>query len=253
MSYWNSSSGWPSTSNHPGDESDFSSDLQPNYEGYTGYNDNAATEYAGQSSYSGNSISTTSMGSHIYTPNDSQYNSSNMTGYEHQIQDYSTSSGMNSYQSNTGPEAYVDQSFGGSYDQHFQDQNTMSHPFSSAPSTAYGYEDPGPLENTPQQEHRVSSADFRCEYCGREFSKQYELTKHERNHTKPLSCEICHERKAQRKDLDRHYRTEHPSYAQSHNIPEISKKCEDCGLKARSDNLKRHQRNAKHGEYRDGT
>jgi hypothetical protein len=28
----------------------------------------------------------------------------------------------------------------------------------------------------PQQEHRVSSADFRCEYCGREFSKQYELT-----------------------------------------------------------------------------
>ena len=78
MSYWNSSSGWPSTPNHPGDESDFSSDLQPNYEGYTGYNDNAATEYAGQSSYSGNSISTTSMGSHIYTPNDSQYNSSNM-------------------------------------------------------------------------------------------------------------------------------------------------------------------------------
>jgi hypothetical protein len=85
---------------------------------------------------------------------------------------------MNSYQSNTGPEAYVDQQFGGSSDQHFQDQNTMSHPFSSAPSTAYGYdvEDPGPLENTPQQEHRVSSADFRCEYCGREFSKQYELT-----------------------------------------------------------------------------
>jgi hypothetical protein len=78
MSYSNSSSGWPSDPNHPGGESDFSSDLQPNYEGYTGYNDNAATEYAGQSSYSGNSISMPSVGSHIYTPNVSQYNSSNM-------------------------------------------------------------------------------------------------------------------------------------------------------------------------------
>jgi hypothetical protein len=28
--------------------------------------------------------------------------------------------------------------------------------------------------------------------------------------------------------------------------------CDDCGLKFRSDNLKRHQKNAKHGEYRDG-
>jgi hypothetical protein len=78
MSYWNSSSGWPSSSNHPGDESDFPPDLQPNYEGYTGYNDNPATEYAGQSSYSGNSISTPSMGSYISTPNVNQYNSSNM-------------------------------------------------------------------------------------------------------------------------------------------------------------------------------
>jgi hypothetical protein len=76
MSHWNSSPGWSSTPNYPGEESDFSSDFQPNYEVYTGYDDNAATEYPGQSSYSGNSISTPSMDSHIYTPNDSQYNSS---------------------------------------------------------------------------------------------------------------------------------------------------------------------------------
>jgi hypothetical protein len=78
MSHSNSGSGWSFTPNYPGDESDFPSDLQPNYQGYTGYNDMAATEYPGQSSYSGNSISTPSMGSHIYTPNDSQYNSSNL-------------------------------------------------------------------------------------------------------------------------------------------------------------------------------
>ena len=85
---------------------------------------------------------------------------------------------MNSYQSNPGTGAYVDQPFGGSYDQQFQDQTTMSYPFSSAPSTASGYDfgDPDPIENTPQQEHRVSSADFRCGYCERAFSKQYELT-----------------------------------------------------------------------------
>jgi hypothetical protein len=78
MSHWNSSSEWSSTPNYVGDESDFSSDLQPNYEGYTGYNDIAVTEYPGQSSYSGNSISTPTMGSHIYTPNDGQYNTSNL-------------------------------------------------------------------------------------------------------------------------------------------------------------------------------
>ena len=36
--------------------------------------------------------------------------------------------------------------------------------------------DPGPLENTPQQEDGLSSADYRCEYCERAFSKQYQLT-----------------------------------------------------------------------------
>jgi len=163
---------------------------------------------------------------------------------------------MNSYQSNPGPGAYVDQSFGGSHDQNFQDQNTMSYPFSSTPSTALSYDvgDPGPLENTPQQEDRLSSADFPCEYCERGFSKQYELTKHIRIHTKPLSCEICWNfETAQKKDLDRHLLVYHPSYAQSQNIPENLKECEDCRRKFRSDNLKRHQRNAKHGEYRDRT
>ncbi|KAH8774157.1 hypothetical protein BGZ57DRAFT_982598 [Hyaloscypha finlandica] len=251
MSYWNSSSGWPSDPNHPGGESDFSSDLQPNYEGYTGYNDNAATEYAGQSSYSGNSISMPSMGSHIYTPNDSQYNSSNLdTPGTNVPSSYQDPSLMDSYQSSQGPGANVGQSFGGSHD-----QNTMSYPSFSTPPTADSYDvrDPSTLEETSQQEHRVSSADFPCEYCGRAFSKQFELTKHERNHTKPLSCEVCQKSKAQQKDLNRHYWSHHRSYAQSHNIQRVLKECDDCGLEARSDNLKRHQQNAKHGEYRDGT
>lgn len=161
---------------------------------------------------------------------------------------------MNSYQSNPGPGAYVDQSFGGSHDQNFQDQNTMSYSFSSTPSAPLSYDvgDPGLLENTPQQEDRLLSADFQCEYCKREFSKQYELTKHIRIHTKPLSCEICGDfETAQQKDLDRHYWASHRPYAQSHNIPGGPKECDDCGRKSRSDNLKRHQRKAKHGEYRD--
>jgi len=85
---------------------------------------------------------------------------------------------MNPYQSSQGPGAYVDQSFGGSHDQNFHDQNTMSYPSSSTPPTAFSYDirDPSTLEETSQQEHRVSSADFRCEQCERTFSKQFELT-----------------------------------------------------------------------------
>ena len=78
MSHGNSSSGWPSTPHYVDDESDFSSDFRPSYGGYTGYSDIAATEYPGQSSHPGNPLSTTSMVSNIYAPNDSQYNTSNL-------------------------------------------------------------------------------------------------------------------------------------------------------------------------------
>lgn len=81
--------------------------------------------------------------------------------------------------------ANLDHSFGGSYDQDFQDQTTTSYPFSASPSTALSFDvgsvDPGSLENTPQQDSgtftdRLSSTDFPCKDCSRVFSKQYELT-----------------------------------------------------------------------------
>jgi len=101
-----------------------------------------------------------------------------------------------------------------------------------------------------------SSAKFQCEYCPKAYSKQYELTKHRNNHTKPYQCYLCLNedvRVAQSKDLHRHYWVRHKSYAELNHIPREWSDCDDCGLEFRKDNLKRHQERRKHGEYRGTT
>lgn len=66
-----------------------------------------------------------------------------------------------------------------------------------------------------------------------------------RNHIKPLLCHLCPKGthgNAQQKDLDRHYWTHHPVYAEEHKIPKDIKSCPWCSYQGRSDNVKRHQR-----------
>jgi hypothetical protein len=88
MSSETSGSGWqPSiTPNDVEEESDISSDFRPAYGGYTGHNDVAASEYSGESSYSGNFFlstsglpitQSTSMVSPTYFPQDTQYSYGN--------------------------------------------------------------------------------------------------------------------------------------------------------------------------------
>jgi len=176
---------------------------------------------------------------------------------------------MNSYQSSAVTTNHLG-SFGDDHvqnyqGQNYQDQNTMSWPTTSSPPTAFSFDaanlEPGPIQSTPQQssatsEDRLSSANFQCGYCSQAFSRQYELTKHERIHTRPLQCHLCPEGSrgaAQKKDLDRHFWVYHQLYAQMNNIPKDSGVCYDCSYEGRSDNVKRHQQRAKHGEYRGRT
>jgi len=167
---------------------------------------------------------------------------------------------MNSYQSGSAATAGLDHTFGGENVQNFQDQSTTSWPSSSSPPMALSFDVEAPqfgsFGNALQQGlgpvgDRLPSASFLCEYCPREFSKQFELNKHIRTHTKPLRCEVCHAfSAAEQKDLNRHLWSHHPLYAESHNIRRDSGKCKDCGEKyTRSDNLDRHQQKEKHGKY----
>ncbi|KAK3997839.1 hypothetical protein QBC44DRAFT_46142 [Cladorrhinum sp. PSN332] len=80
------------------------------------------------------------------------------------------------------------------------------------------------------------------------FSRPCDLRKHQNNHTRPRACDICPEsddprrpsRFAERKDLHRHYWTNHPDYARGNNIPNDRMECPFCTYKSRSDNVLRH-------------
>jgi len=172
---------------------------------------------------------------------------------------------MNSEQISGATTTHLNHPFGNDHTENYQDQNTMSWPRTSFPPTAFNYNvgnpEPSPLESPPQQssgpsEDRLSSSNLQCEYCPQVFQRQFELTKHERTHTKPLSCHLCSNGyigAAEQKDLNRHFWVHHKSYARSSNKPKDSGTCNDCGQEFRSDNLKRHQQRAKHGEYQGRT
>jgi uncharacterized C2H2 Zn-finger protein len=148
---------------------------------------------------------------------------------------------MSSYQSTP-----LDTTFISTTSEHTMVQN------STALSDYPPFQDPAYQQDPSAQSagNGSSNSKFRCEYCSKEHSKQFELTKHLRTHTKPLTCDRCPEAFAQAKDLNRHLWSNHPVYAAENNIPKDEKVCADCGLVCRSDNYKRHQQRYGHGPYR---
>lgn len=84
--------------------------------------------------------------------------------------------------------------------------------------------------------------------CPRTFDKEFDRTKHMRNHTRPLTCDICFKGKPQKKDLDRHMWSKHPDEARHRKTPKDEVVCSfpGCKHKGRSDNVTRHMR-SRHG------
>ncbi|KAH8589270.1 hypothetical protein B0O99DRAFT_600067 [Bisporella sp. PMI_857] len=111
----------------------------------------------------------------------------------------------------------------------------------------FWHPEPTVLESLPPADTSLgptgnySSRPLECPNCGKEFSKNHELTKHMKNHVKPLICAVCQSSgAAEKKDLHRHYWVHHPEYARENGIPKEEKTCPDCGHTGRSDNIKRH-------------
>ncbi|KAK0612077.1 hypothetical protein B0T14DRAFT_571912 [Immersiella caudata] len=87
--------------------------------------------------------------------------------------------------------------------------------------------------------------------CGLDFPKQHELTKHYRNHTKPVRCLVadCSHGSAEKKDMHRHMWTNHPSEAEMLGIPGTRIHCpaSECPYNTkRPDNMKRHRETMDH-------
>jgi hypothetical protein len=95
--------------------------------------------------------------------------------------------------------------------------------------------------------------------CGKGYARQCDLTKHQKNHSRPTPCDYCSRGFAERSDLERHMTKHHPNESAEKGLKKKEKPCPspDCPdrYKGRPDNLKRHVK-TKHPEiysqhYRD--
>ncbi|KAK2607295.1 hypothetical protein N8I77_005980 [Diaporthe amygdali] len=117
----------------------------------------------------------------------------------------------------------------------------------STASTTTQYPRPGNWTSSPEGNYS-SDEKYVCDICGKTYTELYKYTKHYRNHAPPLSCphDACDKKCPQKKDLDRHIRSNHASWAKKNpKLANLSNtkvyKCGRCGYEAdRSDNVKRH-------------
>ncbi|KAJ2901013.1 uncharacterized protein MKZ38_002139 [Zalerion maritima] len=99
---------------------------------------------------------------------------------------------------------------------------------------------------SPAPSQRPAAApSHRCATCSKEYSKRYDLTKHEKKHIKPHRCHhMCSFRSADLRGLQRHMWTSHREIAERSGVPKQIERCEHPGCKyeGRLDNLTRHKK-----------
>lgn len=91
------------------------------------------------------------------------------------------------------------------------------------------------------------------EVCSKAYSRQCDLTKHQKNHTRPCLCLYCNKGFGENKELDRHYRSQHSGTPLAMEAKDRGKSrknavCPQCGYEGngRSDNVTRHMEKKGH-------
>ncbi|KAK3400462.1 hypothetical protein B0T20DRAFT_432401 [Sordaria brevicollis] len=100
----------------------------------------------------------------------------------------------------------------------------------------------------------TATGEFQCTYskCKTRpvFKRKCDLTCN--NHKRPHQClfagECRYEGGAERKDLNRHFWSHHPVYAENNKIPKEETSCDypGCKYKGRKDNVQRHKETVGH-------
>ncbi|KAK5661877.1 hypothetical protein OQA88_9985 [Cercophora sp. LCS_1] len=121
-------------------------------------------------------------------------------------------------------------------------------------SEAQGIEEPAKTSLTPYIS--LDDGGLMCNWtdektpqpCEKVYRRLCDLTKHQRNHSRPIKCKYCKEEGrevpgfAQEKGLLRHYKVRHQDRdeAKSEKVKDINAPCPVCGESMRKDNMKRH-------------
>ncbi|KAF4980143.1 hypothetical protein FZEAL_3762 [Fusarium zealandicum] len=104
-----------------------------------------------------------------------------------------------------------------------------------------GYDEPTASSSAAQE-----ASQYQCPECNRACRDKREYTKHMKTHNKPVSCQAdmtCTVKKAEERDMDRHYRAAHKEYAATKGIMTEDQMCgfQGCPSKfTRYDNLQKH-------------
>ncbi|KAH7156423.1 hypothetical protein EDB81DRAFT_880742 [Dactylonectria macrodidyma] len=108
------------------------------------------------------------------------------------------------------------------------------------PNTDYDQSEPSSSSTAPNA--------YECprEDCPYSFPRKTELNKHIKTHDKPIKCSAdpnCKTKKAEQRDMDRHYLTAHRAYAQSIGLSLDEYVCLVCRKTfTRLDNLQKHMK-----------
>ncbi|RSL65007.1 hypothetical protein CEP54_004439 [Fusarium duplospermum] len=121
--------------------------------------------------------------------------------------------------------------------------------YGSSSSAAQGYYAAGPAYQDAEYDEQAGSSsaatakDYPCEDCDRVCHGLREYNKHAKTHKRPIRCEAdenCKEKKAEQRDMDRHYISAHKEFAAQKGLITEPFVCE-CGKTfTRPDNLLKH-------------